>query len=295
MANMGLEVVSFTLRDIRDDHGYLDALGVTRTSEVKRDAAIGLAEAQRDSGIREAEADQTRQAARFIADTRIAESERDYNLKKAAYDLDVNSKRAAAELAYELQATKTRQEIRQEEMQIEVQQQEVIRREQELEATIRRPAAAERYRMETIAAGARAKVVAEAEADAESIRLRCQAQADAIRAQGLAEAEAMERKAADWKEYGQAAMIEQLLKTLPEVVAAVAQPLSKTEKIVMISGDGGMGASRLTQDITNVISQLPETVSALTGIDLLATIKNLPSVGEVLSESGKPNGEGSAT
>ena len=292
MVNMGMEIVSFTIRNISDEQGYLDALGVRRTSQVKRDATVGQAEAERDAGIRSAAADRDGQAARFQADTAIAESERDFATQKAQYDQQVNARRAEAELAYALQEAKTRQQIRQEEVQIEVverqrqievQEQEVKRRELELEATIRRPVEAERYRLETLAEGNRARVVAEASGEAEGVRLRGQAEADAIRARGLAEAEAMRVKAEAWKEYGQAAMIQQLLESLPQVAAAVAQPLSKTERIVMISGggsgdSGGVGASRLTRDITNIIAQLPAAVEALTGIDLLGSLKNLPGV-----------------
>ena len=291
MDNMGLEIVSYTIRDIQDEQGYLEALGIPRTAEVKRDAAIAQAEADRDAAIRSARADQESQAARFSADTSIAESERDFAIQKAAYDEQTNARRAAAELAYALQEAKTKQDIRQEEMQIdvierqkqiEVQQQEVLRREQELVATIRRPAEAERFQLETVAEGNKARVVAEAEAEAEAIRVRGQAEADAIRAKGLAEAEAMQRKADAWKEYGQAALIEQLFQTLPQVAEAVAQPLAKTERIVMISGgnddSAGVGASRLTRDVTNVVSQLPSVIEALTGIDILGTLKNLKGV-----------------
>jgi len=291
MAQMGLEIVSFTIRDIQDEQGYLNALGVRRTAEVKRDASISQAQADRDAAIKAAEADQAAQAARFAADTAIAESERDFSVQKAAYDQQTNARRAEAELAYQLQEAKTRQDIREQEIQveiierqkqIEVQQQEVQRREQELESTVRRPANAERDRLETVAAGNRARVVAEAEAEAEAIRLRGQAEADAIRAKGLAEAEAMQRKADAWKEYGQAAMIDQLFESLPEVARAVAEPLAKTDKIVMISGgnsdSAGVGASRLTRDVTNIVAQLPEVIEALTGVDILGTLKNLPGI-----------------
>ena len=120
MTNMGLEIVSFSIRDIQDEQGYLEALGVRRTAEVKRDAAIGEAQAERDAGIKEASADQQRQAARFEADTAIAASERDFQTQKAAYDQQVNARTAEAELAYALQEAKTRQQIRGEELQIEV-------------------------------------------------------------------------------------------------------------------------------------------------------------------------------
>ncbi|MCH8226147.1 MAG: flotillin family protein [Chloroflexi bacterium] len=291
MDNMGLEIVSYTIREIQDEQGYLEALGIPRTAEVKRDAAIAQAEADRDSAIRSALADQESQAARFSADTVIAESERDFSIQKAAYDQETNARRAAAELAYALQEAKTKQDIRLEEMQIdvierqkqiEVQQQEVLRREQELDATIRRPAEAERFQLVTVAEGNKARVVAEAEAEADAIRVRGQAEADAIRAKGLAEAEAMHRKADAWKEYGQAALIEQLFQTLPQVAEAVAQPLAKTDRIVMISSgnddSAGMGASRLTRDVTNIIAQIPEVIEALTGIDVLGSLKNLKAV-----------------
>ena len=326
MTNMGLEIISFAIRDIQDEQGYLEALGVRRTEEVKRDAtigqaeanrdaAIGQAEAKRDAGIREAEADQKRQAARFEADTGIAESERDFESQKAEYDQQVNARKAEAELAYALQEAKTRQKIREEELQIEVverqkqiqvQEQEITRRERELDATVRRPAEAERdrletvaegdrrrirveaeaerFRLETIAGGEKARILAEAEAEAESTRLRGQADADAIMARGLAEAKAMTRKADAWKEYGQAAMIQQLFESLPAVASAVAMPLSKTDRITVIStgggdGDGdGAGASKVTRDVTNVIAQLPALVESLTGVDVLGSLKNLPGI-----------------
>ena len=324
MTNMGMEIVSFVVRDIQDEQGYLDALGVRRTEEVKRDAtigqaeanrdaAIGQAEANRDAGIREAGADQKRQAARFEADTSIAQSQRDFETQKAEYDQQVNARKAEAELAYSLQEAKTKQKIREEELQIEVverqkqiqvQEQEVTRRERELDATVRRPAEAERdrletvaegkrrqtrveaeaerYRLETIAEGEKARILAEAEAEAEATRLRGQGEADAIRARGLAEAEAMNRKADAWKEYGQAAMIQQLFETLPRVADAVAQPLAKTDRITVISTGGsdsaGAGASKVTRDVTDTIAQIPALVESLTGIDLLGTLKGLPGV-----------------
>ena len=310
MANMGLEIVSFTIRDIRDDQGYLDALGRKRTAEVTRDAEIGEAEATRDAAIRRAEAERDasivaaqanrdQEAARYEAETSIASSERDFRVQKARYEQETNARRAEAELAYSLQEARTRQDIREQELQIEVvertkqievEQQEIERRQRELEAGVKRPAEAERYRLETIAAGEKMRAVAEAEAEAETltlrgggeadaIRARGEAEAGAIRARGLAEADAMRTKAEAWKQYGQAAVIDSLLTSLPDVAAAISQPLAQTDRIVMISGEGGStGASKLTGDVTKVVSQLPDLVESLTGIDILATLKNLPRV-----------------
>lgn len=157
LVNMGITVVSYTLKDIRDDEGYLKALGMARTAEVKRDARIGEADAKRDAQIKEAMAEEQRMAARLLNDAEIAKSKRDFELKKAAYDVEVHTKKAEAELAYELQAAKTKQRIKDEQMQIKVvertqeilvQEQEIQRRERELDSTVRRPAEAEKFRLE---------------------------------------------------------------------------------------------------------------------------------------------------
>src|SRR5207249_4516160 len=120
LANMGLLIVSFTLKDIRDSHGYLEALGKPRTAEVKRDAVIAQAEADRDAAIKSAQARQAGEIAKFEAETRIAEAQRDYQMKKADYDAAVNLKRADADLAYDIQKNKTSQSLKREEIQIAI-------------------------------------------------------------------------------------------------------------------------------------------------------------------------------
>ena len=145
--------------------------------------------------------------------------------------------------------------------------------------------------METIADAERNAVVAQAtgdaeavrrqgEAQAEVIRLTGEAEADAIRAKGLAEAEAMRTKADAWKEYGEAAVVQQVLETLPAVAEAVAQPLARTDRIVMFGGggDGASGPSKLTQDVTRTVAQIPEVIESLTGIDIVGSIKNIPGI-----------------
>lgn len=319
MANMGLGIISFTIKDIKDDKQYLDSLGVARTAEVKRDAAIGQALATRDAKIKSAGAEQEGEQARFVAQTKIAESDKDYQVQKAAYDAEVNRNRASAELAYELQRNISNQQVRAEQVQvdvvekqkqIQVQEQEVLRRERELEATIRKPAEAEQYRIRTIADADKYRTVAsaggEAEAtkarglatadivraqgfaEAEANKARGLAEADVIQAQGFAEAEAMKKKAEAWREYTQAAIIQQLIEAMPKIAAAIAEPLAKTDRIVVISnggGDGsGAGASKISQDVANIVAQVPATVEALTGVDIIKTLKNLPQVRESEAE-----------
>ncbi|XP_031364221.1 flotillin-1 isoform X5 [Apis dorsata] len=278
LVNMGITVVSYTLKDIRDEEGYLKALGMARTAEVKRDARIGEAEARRDAQIREAIAEEQRMAARFLNDTEIAKAQRDFELKKAAYDVEVQTKKAEAEMAFELQAAKTKQRIMEEQMQIKVvergqeiavQEQEMMRRERELDATVRRPADAEKYRLEKMAEANKMRLVMEAEAEAEAIKIRGEAEAYAIKAKATAEAEQMAKKAAAWNEYKSAAMIDMMLDTLPKVAAEVAAPLSQAKKITMVSsGNGTIGAEKLTEEVFNIVTRVPELVKNLTGVDI---------------------------
>ncbi len=304
MKNMGLTIVSFTIKNIHDAQGYLDALGQARIAEVKRDATIGPANAQRDATIQSARARQEGEVAKFEAETKIAEAQKNFAVQKASYDADVNQKKAESELAYTLQQNITNQKVKEQEVQIsvvekrkqiEVQEQEVARRERELEATVRKPAEAEQYRIRTLADAKKYQTETEAEGqsaatrnlgtgEADANKARGLAQADVIQAQGFAEAQATSKKAEAWQQYTQAAILQQLLDKLPELAAAVAQPLAKTEKIVVISsgGDGhaGTGASRVTRDVTDTIAQLPVVIEALTGISLIDLLKNLPAVRE---------------
>lgn len=279
LVNMGITVVSYTLKDIRDEEGYLKSLGMARTAEVKRDARIGEAEARKDATIKEAIAEEQRMASKFVNDTEIAKAQRDFELKKAAYDVEVQTKKAEAELAYELQAAKTRQRIKEEQMQIRVverkqeiavQEQEMQRREKELIATIRRPAEAEKFKLEKLAEANRARLIMEAEAEAETIRLRGEAEAAAIQAKAKAEAEQMSKKAEAFREYRQAAIVDMLLDTLPKMAAEVAAPLSQTKKITMVSsGTGEVGASKITSEVLDIVTKVPEMVKAVTGVDIM--------------------------
>jgi flotillin len=332
LANMGLGIDSFTIRDIRDKHGYLEALGKPRIAEVKRsaaiaeavatkEAAIAQADAERETRERQAEAQRLAQEAEAKRDASVAEAQADRVRRQAEADASArraaevanfqaaeaiaeqqrlaNIKKADAEMAYELQK-KT--------MEIQIQQQEIQRRERELDATIKRQADAKRYEIETLAAAERERVeaaaaaektrlttVAEGEkarglaaadvqkaqglAEAEAQKARGLAEAEireaqglaegeARKAQGLAEATAMESKAEAWKKYNEAAVLQLLAPLLPEIARAVAEPLSRIDRITMINtgGNGEVGIARMTDDIAKVIAQVPPVIESLTGL-----------------------------
>ncbi|TGZ60666.1 hypothetical protein CRM22_008415 [Opisthorchis felineus] len=278
LVNMGISVVSYTLKDIKDDEGYLESLGLARTAQVKRDARIGEAEARRDAGIREAEAEQKRVAGRLLNDVEIAKAKRDFELQNAGYEKEVQARKAESEMAYELQAAKTRQKIKEEEMQIavlertqqiQVEELENVRQERHLDATVRKPAEAERFRLERLAEAERMRLTAEAEAEAESIRLKGLAEAEALEAVAKAEAEQMMKKAEAWQAYKGAAKLDMVLEALPKIAAEVSAPLSECGRVTMVStGDGEIGISKLTGEVLTLMARLPQVVQSMTGIDV---------------------------
>jgi len=270
LGKMGLETVSLTIRQITDKQGYLEALGRPRTAQVKRDAVRGEAEAEREA-----------KAARFAADAAIQESRRDFEVQKSSYKEEGMKASAQADLAYDLQRAVTQQEVRAQELQVEIVERqkaielmeaEVRRRINELEAEVMEPAKVEARKIETLAEARKEELAAQGAGEADAVRLR-----------GMAEAETMMAKAGAWGQYNEAAIADRLLTILPQLASAVSEPLSKTEKIVMIGGGSngdGIGAHRITRDVTKIVAELPELLEALTGKRLDDLVKALPKTGD---------------
>jgi flotillin len=309
-AKMGLDIVSFTLRDIKDNEGYLDALGKPRLAQVKRDAIVAQAEADRDAIIKSAQAKKAGETERFKQETQIAEANRDYNVSLAEYQALVNEQKAKADLAYELSQFQKSQEVKKEEIQVDViekeqqvivQEKEILRKEKELNATVNKPADARRYAVQVQADSEKYKIEAEAagraeankaqgfaeaeviqvtgDAEAAATKARGLARAEVIQAQGEAEAAAMAKKADSWKEYNAAAITQMFVDVLPELAKNIAEPLTKMDKMVVVNtgGEGG-GVSKITGDITNIIAQLPPVVEALSGVNLGEMVKRIPGI-----------------
>ena len=268
LERMGLTIVSLTIRNVGDKQGYIEALGRPRTAQVKRDAIRGEAVAEREA-----------KAARYEADLAIEQSRRDYEIEKAGFKAEGMRASAEADLSYELQKAISSQQVRAEQLEVEIverrkaielMQAEVDRRKRELAAEIVEPALA------------RAKEIMElAEAERERAAALGTGEADALRARGLAEAEAMAAKAESWKGYNEAAITDRVLEILPQLASAVSAPLAQTEKIVMIGGGGnggGPGAHKVTRDVTQVMAELPAVVEALTGTKLEDLAKRIPGV-----------------
>ncbi len=290
-ANMGLQIISFTIKEIQDDQGYLDALGKPKTAEVKKDAIVGQAYADREATILSSQAHQAGQQARYQAETAVALAQRDFEMRRAEYQAGINQKKAESDLAYDLQKYKSQQSVKIEEMRVlDIEKERLIEiRQKDLQATVHRPAEAERYRIQQIADAQKYQVIAEADAralaaqnigrgEAEAIKAKGLAEAEVILAKGQAEAEAMRKKAEAWRTYNEAAIAQMFIERLPELARAVAEPLSRTEKITIISGDGAMGASRVTKDIVDIVAQLPPVLEGVSGVSLKDILSKIPGL-----------------
>jgi flotillin len=302
MNKMGLEVISFTIKEVRDKNEYIVNMGRPDVARIKRDADVATAEAERDTAIRRAvatreaavaraQADQERVLAETLSLAKQAEAQRDLEVKKAQY-LEVTKKQQAqADKAYDIQANIMQQQVITEQVrvqqvekegQVKVQEAEINRRERELIATVLKGAEIERQRIETLAAAEKQRLTAEAEGQASAIRANGEAEAEIIFKKGEAEAKAMNVKAEAFQEYNQAAIIDKLFSTMPEIVRALATPLSQVDKITVIStgNDSAAGVNKITGDITKMAAQVPALFETLSGMNMAELLSKVRQIGD---------------
>ena len=307
MNKMGLEVISFTIKEVRDKNEYITNMGRPDVARIKRDADVATAEADRDTAIRRAvatresavaraQADQERVLAETVSQAKQAEAQRDLEIKKAQY-LEVTKKQQAqADKAYDIQTNIMQQQVVAEqvkvmqiekEQQVKVQEAEINRREKELIATVLKQAEVERQRIETLAAAEKQRLIAEAEGHASSIRAQGEAEAEIIFKKGEAEAKAMNVKAEAFQEYNQAAVIDKLFASMPEIVRALAAPLANVDKITVVSTGNGnaAGLHKITGDITTMAAQIPALFETLSGMPLSDLLGKVRQIGD---KSPKP-------
>ncbi|ALS27438.1 flotillin family protein [Paenibacillus cisolokensis] len=318
LKKMGLQIVSFTIKDVRDKHGYLDALGKPRIAAVKRDAEIAEAEAIRDARIQKANAEEQGQKAELLRDTNIAEATKEKELKIAAFKREQDTARAEADQAYAIQEARAKQSVVEEQMKVELvrkereidlEAKEILRREKQYDAEVKKKADAERYAVEQAAEAEKArrlreadalkyKIEAEAKALAEQKRLdglaaaeaeraRGTAEAEVIRLRGLAEAEAKEKLAEAFQNFGQAAVLDIIAKMLPELAGKVAEPIKGIDKLTVVDTGNGQGAARVSNYVTELMATAPDMLKNVTGIDVNALIQGLTGT----LEAPKPSPE----
>jgi flotillin len=301
MSKMGLEVISFTIKEVRDKNEYIVNMGRPDIARIKRDADVAAAEADRDTAIKRAEAtraaaiakaqaDQERVLAETLSQAKQAEAQRDLEIKKAEYTETIKKQQAQADKAYDIQTNVMQQQLTAEavkvqqverEAQIKVQEAEISRREKELIATVLKQAEIERQRIETLANAEKMRLIVEAEGMASATRAKGEAEAAIIFKKGEAEAKAMNVKAEAYQEYNQAAVFDKLITGLPEVVSALATPLSKVDRITVVSTGNGdaAGVHKITGDVAKMAAQVPALFEALSGVDLTALMSKIQGIG----------------
>ena len=313
MNKMGLEVISFTIKEVRDKNEYITNMGRPDVARIKRDADVAAAEADRDTAIKralaareaavaKAQADQERVLAEAVSQTKQAEAQRDLEIKKAEYAETVKKQQAQADKAYDIQTNIMLQQVRAEEVtihqvekehEVKVQDAEIQRRDRELTATVLKQAEFERKRIETLAEAERQRTVVEAEGKAAAIRAQGEAEAEIIFKKGEAEAKAMNIKAEAYQEFNQAAIVDKLITGMPEVVKALAAPLANVDKITVISTGNGdaAGLNKITGDITKMAAQIPALFETLSGMPLSDLLAKVRLIGDKLPRpDDKPRG-----
>ncbi len=310
MNKMGLEVISFTIKEVRDKNEYITNMGRPDIARIKRDADVAAAEADRDTAIKralatresavaKAQADQERVLAETLSLAKQAEAQRDLEIKKAQYLEVTKRQQAQADKAYDIQTNIMQQQVVAEsvkvqqiekEQQVKVQEAEINRREKELIATVLKQAEIERQRIETLAAAEKQRLIAEAEGHASSIRAQGEAEAEIIFKKGEAEAKAMNVKAEAYQEYNQAAVIDKLFTSMPEVVKALASPLANVDKITIVSTGNGdaAGMNKITGDITKMAAQMPALFETLSGMPLSELFGKVRQIGDKVPKPELP-------
>ncbi len=292
MEKLGIEVVNFNIQNFKDAAGTIENMGIDNVEQIRKNAQIAKANAQRDIAIATANAQQEANAVRVEAEKKIAEQDAALSVQQADMKVKADTKKAEADAAYSIQQenqrkiieiAKTNADIARREKEAELKEKEIAIKERELDANVKKQADALKYQSEKQAEADLIKRQKEAEAqkyealqaaeakkaEAEALRFAMEQEAEGIRAKGLAEAEAIEKKAEAQKKMGEASVLEMYLNALPEVVKNAAAPLTRTDKIVMY-GDGN--STKVVRDVMNSANQIMEGMKESTGIDLSSVI-----------------------
>ena len=295
MEKLGIELVNFNIQNFRDNAGTIENMGIDNVEQIRKNAQIAKANAQRDIAIASANAQQEANAVKAEAEKKIAEQNADLSVQQAEMQVKADTKRAEADAAYSIQQesqrktieiTRANADIAQREKMAELAEKEIALQERRLDAEVRKAADAQKYKTqaeaeadlirrqrEADAQKYEAEMEAQArKAEADAARYAMEQEAEGIRAKGLAEAEAISKKAEAQRLMGEASIIDMYLQALPEVVKNAALPLAQTDKIVMY-GDGN--STRLMKDVMGSSNQIMEALRESTGLDITELISRV--------------------
>jgi len=294
LERMGIGVDVLTIQEISDEEGYLDALGKKRTAEVKRDGTIGEAEATRETKIKSALAMQEGEKAKFDADANIAAASRNFMMKQAQYQAEVDTEKAKASQAGPFAEAKAKQGVVIEEVRVEksqtqeqisVQEQEVLRKQKELEATVIKPAEAERQAAVIRAEAKKQAAILEAEGQKSAQIALAEAQQEKLKQEGLGRAAAVEAEGR-----AEAAKIEAI--GLAQARAIEAQGVAEAQAILKKAE-----AWKQFNDaakLQTILERLPGVLQASAGIfgAVAAPLGNIDKVIVIEQGNGGAGGDG---
>lgn len=293
LGRMGLQIVVLTIKDIDDKNGFLKALGAKKIAEVKKDATIAEAEAAKEADIKTAESRRLGEQAKIEAQVKIEEARKNQAVQVASFKKEQDTKTAEADLAYKIQQETTRKmvidkekdaEILEQQRATELAKQKALRKEIELQETVLKPAEAAKTQRQLEADANKYEEIAKAEAQAEArrkegfaeaevIRQTGAAEAEAIRLKGIAEAESLQKQAEAYQQFNNAAMLSKVVEQLPQMAAAIAEPLSNIDKVIVMDGGNGEGTTGIASNVTKVLTQTIESVKEMTGFDITDVLK----------------------
>ena len=308
MNALGVKIISCNIQRVIDENELINALGQDNMSKIQKEASIAKAEAERDIAIAQAEAKKLANDAEVNSKTEIAIKQNELSIKEAELQKVSDAKKAEAAAAYRIQEeeqrkileiTATNADIAKQEREVELKAKEAEVKEQELAASIKKQAEAEKYRIEQNAQADLFKRQKDAEAkkyeemqkaEAEKIKAEAlkyakeqeaagiaaigKAEAEAIKEKGIAEAEALEKKADAMAKYGRAAILEMVVNKLPDMASAIAKPLESIDKVTIIDGGGsGSGVDSMGGYVPSILTKTMESIKETTGIDINEIIK----------------------
>ena len=271
MEKLGIEVVNFNIQNFKDNAGTIENMGIDNVEQIRKNAQIAKANAQRDISIATSHAQEEANAVKVETEKKIAEQNAELAVQRAEMQVRADTKKAEADAAYSIQQenqrktieiTRANADIARKEKESELAEKEIALKEKQLDAEIRKQADAMKYKVEK-------------EAEAELIRRQREAEADRYAREQQAEAvryameQEAEKKAEAQKKMGEASVLEMYLNALPEVVKNASAPLAQTDKIVMY-GDGN--ATKVVRDVMNSANQIVDGLKESTGIDLGALL-----------------------
>ncbi len=298
MNNQGLVIDTFQISAVEDEGSYLRDWGRPQAAEVAKNAAIAEANASRAAAVEEALQTEETQKQQALTDQAIAEQQQQLALRRAALKEEADQRQASADNAGPLAAAAEKQKLLERDRVVAKEAADL--RTEQLDAEVRRPADAQKYRQQAeadarayeIEAQGRAEAAAELHRrskEAEAIRLEGQAQADAIRARGEAEAEALQAQAEAYKKFNDAAVLSKVLEVLPTIAGELVAPYANIKDLSIVSTDG---ESKLANSVSNNLAQVLEVVRGTTGINLSDLVGKAANLGDA-KPTGGDDGEGS--